>query len=101
MKNTPWFYNPLTNGGDLAKTYRIAYEKSLKDSRHAVKAQSGTYFYRGYEISNDGGREFPWSYNRPEDSDFCKEFAETKKLAMAYIDDILKEEPDLCDLICG
>lgn len=101
MKNTPWFYEPRLNNGERAKAHRTAYEKSLKTSNHAVKAQSGTYYYRGYEISNDGGRECPWSYNRPDAHDYDKEFAETKKLAMAYIDDILKEELDLCDIMCG
>lgn len=101
MKTTPWFYNPFTCNGDLAKAHRTAYEKSLKDSRHAVKAQSGTYYYRGYEVTNDGGRERPWSYNKPGASDFDKEWAETKKQAMEYIDCILKDELDLCDTMCG
>ena len=88
MKATPWFYNPRLSEGELAKAHRTAYEKSLKNSRTAVKAQSGTYYYRGYAISNEGSRECPWSYNKPEASDFDKEWAETKKQAMAYIDDI-------------
>lgn len=99
MKNTPWFYDPRLNKDSLAKNHRTAYEKSLK-SRHAVKVHSGTYYYRGFELSKDGGRECPWNYNRPGASDFDREAAETKALAMAYIDDLLKEEPDLCDLMC-
>lgn len=97
MNNTPWFYTPGLNKDSLAKQHRAAYEKSLK-SRHAVKVHSGTYYYRGFEISKDGGRECPWNYTRV--GDFDQEAAETKALAMAYIDDLLKEEPDLCDLMC-
>ena len=99
MTNTAWFYNPSLNKGDLANAHRTAYEKSLIDSHHAVKAQSGTYYYRGYEITSEGGRMCPWSYNKPGDSDFNKEWAETKKQAMEYIDDFLKEELDLCDIM--
>lgn len=99
MKNTPWFYIPRLGGDELAKQHRAAYEKSLK-SRHAVKVHSGTYYYRGFELSKDGGSEFPWNYSRPDADDFDREAAETKALAMAYIDDLLKEEPDLRDLMC-
>lgn len=86
---TPWFYSERLGRDDLARRHREAYEKSLT-SKHAVKAQCGTYYYRGYEISNEGSREFPWSYNRADAAyDFDKEWAETKKLAMSYVDDIL------------
>lgn len=101
MKITPWFYDSRLGKDAFAKAHRTAYEKSLKDSRHAVKAQSGTYYYRGYVISNEGSRECPWSYNKPDAWDSDKEWAETKKQAMEYIDAILKDEIDLCDIMCG
>lgn len=89
MGKVLWFHTP-TNGpaAELVKAHARAYEKSLR-SAHAVKAQSGSYYYKGFAISNDGGRLAPWSYNRAEADDFEKEWAETKKLAMEYIDDIL------------
>lgn len=88
MTFTPWFYSDRLGKDDLAKRHREAYEKSLT-SKHAVKAQAGTYYYKGYEISDMGSRECPWCYNRPEDDDFDKEWAPTKRAAMEYIDAIL------------
>lgn len=99
MNENIWFYNPRLNSGELARQHRAAYEKSLK-SRHAVKVHSGTYYYRGFEVSKDGGRDCPWCYNRPDASDFDKGWAETKALALAYVDDILKEDLYLCDIMC-
>lgn len=86
-KDSRWFY--IFND-DTALKHRAAYEKSLT-SKSAVKVHAGTYYYRGYEISDGGCRDYPWSYNRPEDSDFDREWAPTKREAMEYIDDILKE----------
>ena len=105
MKLTPWFYDKSliarTGNEGLAKAHRTAYEKSLKDSRHAVKATTGSYYYRGYYIGKDGGGECPWCYNKPDASDFDKEWAETKKHAMEYIDYILNNKIDLCDIMFG
>ena len=102
MKTKIWFYDkPFDSRSKfLYEAHRKAYEKSLKCD-HAVKVHSGTYYYKGYEISNDGGRECPWNYNKVGASDFDREAAETKKLAMEYIDNILKDEIDLCDLMCN
>lgn len=99
MKATPWFYSSITCNGSIATMHRTAYEKSMKSS-HAVKVHSGTYYYRGWEISNDGGKECPWNYENPTEHG-SREAAETKRQAMEYIDDLLKEEIDLCDIMCG
>lgn len=96
MKNTAWFY---TDNTEICLKHRKAYEKSLK-SKNAVKVISGVYYYRGFEISKDGGSEYPWNYNKPENSDFDREAATTKKEAMAFIDDILSDNFDLCDIMC-
>lgn len=93
MSNTPWFYNPRFDCDALAKAHAAAYEKSLK-STHAVKAQAGTYYYKGWEIAKDGGRECPWSYSKPGHGQDFGDWAETKKLAMAYIDDIIETEEE-------
>lgn len=95
-----WFENPDNHNRELCEMHRKAYEKSLK-SEHAVKVHAGMYYYKGFEISNDGGRECPWNYNRPEASDFDSGYAETKRIAMESIDDLLKDEFTLCDLMCG
>ena len=100
MKIDAWFYNERLCKGETATAHREAYEKSLK-SRRAVKVHSGCYYYRGYEVAKDGGTECPWNYNRPEADDFDRESAETKKIAMECIDEILKDEIDLCDIVCG
>ncbi len=97
MKTQIWFY---TFNDALAKEHRAAYEKSLK-CNHSVRTYGGTYYYKGYEISKDGGRECPWNYNKVGASDFDREAAETKKQAIEYIDCILKDEIDLCDLMCN
>ena len=77
--------------------HREAYEKSLK-SNHAVKVHSSEYYYRGFEISKDGGAECPWNYGRPEEHDH--ESAASKREAMEFIDSFLSDELDLCDIMC-
>lgn len=91
MKKTPWFNSPYVKQNELTEACRNAYNKSLT-SKHAVKVFSGSYFYRGYELTKDGGSECPWNYNRPEDNDFNREYAETKKQAMENIDSILDNQ---------
>lgn len=97
MKIVPWFYDPRLDD-DLARAHRTAYVKSLKDSHHAVKAQAGTYYYRGYAISNEGSRECPWSYGKPDDYYDDKEWAETKKQAMENVDE-LENGSGLCNIL--
>lgn len=94
MKN--WF--DVINS-ETARAHKAAYEKSLK-SGHAVKVTEGEYYYRGYNISKDGGRECPWNYGKPDE--ISHESTATKKEAMETIDCILKnKELDLCDIVCG
>ena len=91
-----WFE---TTGSEIARTHKAAYKKSLK-CEHAVKVIEGVYYYKGYEISKDGGREYPWNYGRPDE--ISHEAAVTKKEAMETIDYMLKrKEIDLCDIVCG
>lgn len=84
---------------DIARKHKEAYKKSLK-SDHAVKVHEGEYYYKGFNISNDGSKYYPWNYKRPDEiqSDCVK----TKKEAMETIDFILgNNEFDLCDIVCG
>lgn len=84
---------------ETARKHKAAYEKSLK-SDHAVKVHEGEYYYRGFNISKDGGRDYPWNYGRP--SEISHESAVTKREAMETIDYILGDRPlDLCDIVCG
>lgn len=77
---TIWF-----NRGDdeISVMHRKAYEKSLK-CNHAVKVHRGSYYYKGYELSDCGSREYPWNYRKPSETGVKS--AKTKSLAMAYID---------------
>jgi hypothetical protein len=88
MKNRVWFYK---RNDAVAHAHRAAYEKSL-NCNHAVKVHSGQYYYKGFEVSKDGGRECPWNYCKVGADDFFREAAETKKLALEYIDCIIKDE---------
>lgn len=94
MKN--WFD---VISSESARAHKAAYEKSLK-SNHAVKVIEGSYYYRGYEITKDGGSECPWNYGKP--SEISHEAAATKREAMENIDFILnRKNLDLCDIVCG
>lgn len=55
-----WFDNAKT---DNARKHKSAYEKSIKEQR-CVKVHAGEYYYKGYEISNDGGYEYHWNWTR-------------------------------------
>lgn len=95
-RNEIWFY---MSNGEICRIHRAAYEKSLKCD-HAVKVHEGSYYYKGYQISKDGGRDYPWNYGRPDE--ISHEAAVTKKEAMETIDYMLKrKEIDLCDIVCG
>lgn len=46
---------------DFAEKHKEAYRKSIK-KQTCVKVHAGMYYYKGYEISNDGGSEYPWNW---------------------------------------
>lgn len=83
---------------EIEKKHKAAYEKSLK-SAHAVKVHEGEYYYKGFNISNDGSKYYPWNYKRPDE--IQSESAVTKREAMLSIDYVLGyKEFDLCDIVC-
>lgn len=94
MANGIWFN---LGNSDLHIMHRKAYEKSLK-CNHAVKVVSGSYYYKGFEIEKSGGDKYPWNYRHPSETE-C-ESVQTKADAMMCIDEILKDEIDLCDIMC-
>ena len=94
MSKEIWFN---TSNSELHVMHRKAYEKSLK-CNHAVKVTSGSYYYKGFEIEKTGGNEYPWNYRKPSETE-C-EVAQSKAIAMLEIDEILKGEIDLCDIVC-
>lgn len=92
--NEMWFN---LGNSHLHIMHRKAYEKSLK-CNHAVKVVSGSYYYKGFEIEKSGGTEYPWNYRKPSETE-C-ECVPTKADAMMCIDEILKDEFDLCNIMC-
>ena len=85
---TIWFNR---NDSELSVMHRKAYEKSLKCG-HAIKVHRGSYYYKGYELTDCGSREHPWNYRKPSETGV--ESAKTKSLAMAYIDSEVEEKED-------
>lgn len=84
-KSEIWFY---MDNEKICILHRTAYEKSLKCD-HAVKVHDGEYYYKGYQISKDGGRDYPWNYGRPDE--ISHEAAQTKKEAMETINFIINQ----------
>lgn len=78
MKN--WFEE---KNSEVARTHKKTYEKSLK-CNHAVRLFEGEYYYKGFNISKDGGKEYPWNYGSPSELEHGS--ARTKKEAMQNID---------------
>lgn len=60
---------------------RKACETSIKQKR-CVKVMRGYYYYKGYEIKNDGYPSMPWNYYDGYGSTAVK----TKAEAISYID---------------
>lgn len=46
---------------ELKRAHRKAYEKSIKEER-CVRVHKGAYYYKGFNISKDGNRDFPWNW---------------------------------------
>lgn len=90
-----WFEN---SKGEIATMHRNAYNKSIEEQR-CVKVHQGCYYYKGFEISNNGGTEFPWNWRSPADIE--NECAKTKRECIETIDCMIKNEClDLCDIVC-
>ena len=53
-----WFDKGNT---EVARMHKAAYEKSLKSNR-PIKVHAGSYYYKGYAITNDGGAFYPWNW---------------------------------------
>ena len=86
-----WFEYRVGNNDQLAEKHEAAYKKSLTTNR-AIKVHSGCYYYRGWELNDDGyARDYKWSYENPYEYD-SKEWASTMAKAKEYIDWIIEHK---------
>lgn len=77
-----------------------------------MKVHAGCYYYKGYEISNDGGTAYPWNWTKYTSTEYMYKngyiaseehfSAQSKKECMEQIDyDLGDKALDLCDIVCG
>lgn len=89
-----WFEN---SNSEIAIRHKNAYNKSIKEQR-CVKVHSGSYYYKGFEITHSEGADY-WNWKNPSEID--SEFATSKKECIETIDSLIKTELiDLCDIVC-
>ena len=94
-----WFDNADTAN---ARAHKAAYEKSVRENR-CVKVHAGCYYYKGYEISNDGGTEYPWNWTKYTSTKYMDDkgytaseehfAAQSKKECMEQIDYDIGDKP--------
>ena len=70
---------------DNAQKHKAAYQRSIR-CQCCVKVHAGAYYYRGYEISNDGGREYPWNWGINDEKTENYFPAKSKKECIDQID---------------
>lgn len=78
---------------DIMKRHEKARKQSLKEDR-CVKVHQGEYYYKGFNVSNDGGTECPWNYTIENERGYTVHhgYASTKKECISNIDILLKNE---------